>query len=102
MQAMTKKPTTLKGLGPTSMYQLKAIGINSKEDLQSLGAIPTYLKLKKHYKNISLNFLYAMVGVLEDKHWRVIAATQREQLLLQIDGYAKLAASSGSTPASDN
>ena len=87
---MPKRLTILKGLGPTSTFQLKSIGIHTRADLLELGPIPTYLKLKQHYKNISLNFLYAMVGALEDKHWREIAATRREELLLQIEGYKVL------------
>jgi DNA transformation protein and related proteins len=89
---MPKRLTFLKGLGPTSAFQLKSIGIHTKADLLEQGAIPTYLKLKQLYKNISLNFLYAMVGALEDKHWREIAATRREELLLQIEGFKVLEA----------
>ena len=87
---MPKRLAILKGLGPTSTFQLKSIGIQSRADLLEHGPVPTYLKLKQQYKNISLNFLYAMVGALEDKHWREIAATRREELLLQIEGYKVL------------
>lgn len=94
LHAMTKRPAKLKGLGPTSTFQLKAIGIHTREDLQAHGPIAAYLKLKQQYRSISLNFLYAMVGALEDKHWREIAATRREQLLQQIEGYKVLEAMS--------
>jgi DNA transformation protein len=87
---MSKRLTILKGLGPTSTFQLKTIGIHTRADLLAQGAIPVYLKLKQQYRNISLNFLYAMVGALEDKHWREIAATRREELLHQIEGYKVL------------
>ena len=82
----------LKGLGPTSIFQLKTIGIHTRADLLEQGAIPAYVKLKQHYRNISLNFLYAMVGALEGKHWREIAATRRAELLLQVEGYKVLEA----------
>src|SRR5688572_18609635 len=87
---MKKELQTLRGLGPKSSYQLKTIGVHTKDDLIKLGAIPAYLKLKQHYTTISLNFLYALVGAIEDKHWREIAATRREELLMELDGYMAL------------
>ena len=78
------------GLGPKSSSQLKSIGIHTKADLLQAGAISAFLQLKRHCKDISLNVLYVLVGIIEDKSWREIAATQREQLLLRIDGYRQL------------
>jgi DNA transformation protein len=98
---MTHELGTLKGIGPKSIYQLQTIGVHSKVDLIKQGAIPTYLKLKQHYKTISLNFLYALVGALEDKHWREIATTRREELLLQVEGQQTLAAISALKPTVD-
>ena len=98
---MTHDLNTLKGIGPKSLYQLKTIGIHTKADLIKQGAIPTYVKLKRHYKSISLNFLYALVGALEDKNWREIAATRREELLLQIEGHKALGPVSNLKPAPD-
>ena len=99
---MTQDLNALKGIGPKSLYQLRTIGINNKDDLIREGAVPTYLKLKQQYKNISLNFLYAMVGALEDKHWRDIAATRREELLLQIEGHKAIAAMAATDPSAIN
>ncbi|MES2626294.1 MAG: TfoX/Sxy family DNA transformation protein [Pseudomonadota bacterium] len=89
---MTNELTSLNGLGPRSTYLLKSIGIHNKEDLFDYGAIHVYMKLKSQYKNISLNFLYGMLAALEDKHWREIAATRREELLMQIEAYKTLEA----------
>ncbi len=99
---MTDKLASLKGLGPKSAAQLESIGIYTKADLIQLGAIPVYLKLKQHCKAISRNFLYALVGIVEDKSWRDVAATRREELLLQIDGYLKLAETMCDPPQTTN
>ena len=88
---MTEKLSCLNGLGPKSAALLEAIGIHTKADLIQAGAIPAYLNLKQHCNGISLNFLYALVGIVEDESWRDVAATSREALLLQVDGYLKLA-----------
>ena len=96
---MTNELHTLNGLGPKSVYQLKSIGVYTRTDLVQQGAVPVYLQLKQHSKTISLNFLYALAGAIEDKHWREIAATRREELLLQIEGQQTLAAL---TPTLDN
>jgi DNA transformation protein len=37
-----------------------------------------------------MNFLYAMVGALEDKHWIDIAKTEKGRLIMEIDGYQEL------------
>ncbi len=56
----------LKGLGPKSEACLKAGGISSKEELESIGAVSAFIKLKEaDDSKPNLNFLYAMVGALE-------------------------------------
>ena len=81
----------LKGLGPKSVKSLNETGINSKEDLERTGAVRAFIRLKEEC-NItpSLNFLYAMVGALENKHWSQIAKFDKERLLFELEGYAEL------------
>lgn len=83
----------LKGLGPKSEACLKTIGISSKEELESIGAIRAFIKLKKESDaKPSLNFLYAMVGALENTHWVDIAKTEKGRLLMELEGYSELEA----------
>ena len=83
--------STLKGLGPKSESHLNAIGIFTKIELEKLGAVKTFLKLKKECATKpSLNFLYALVGALEDKHWADIAKTEKSRLIMELDGYIEL------------
>ncbi|MFW5442713.1 MAG: TfoX/Sxy family DNA transformation protein [Methylococcaceae bacterium] len=57
----------LKGLGPKTEKYLNEIGIYSKDDLVKIGAVNAYIKLQKESRfKPSMNFLYAMVGAVEN------------------------------------
>jgi len=81
----------LKGLGPKSEMLLIEVGINTEEELRELGPIRAFIRLKKESSiKPSLNFLYAMVGALEDEHWLNVARHDKGQLLMEIEGYREL------------
>jgi len=83
----------LKGLGPKSEEQLRAVGIHTPEDLAQLGAVGAFMKLKAQKGAApSLNFLYAMVGALENKHWTDISKTDKAHLLMEIEDHQALEA----------
>ena len=85
------KLSQLKGLGPKSEASLQAIGIHDKAALESTGAVRAFIKLKKAGNSKpSLNFLYAMVGALENTHWADIAKTEKGRLLMELEGYREL------------
>jgi len=89
----TLKLSALKGLGPKSEACLNGIGIFTREDLELVGAVAAFLKLKEECATQpSMNFLYAMVGALEDKHWAKIAKEEKSRLLMELDGYQALEA----------
>lgn len=81
----------LKGLGPKSERCLNEIGIRTKNDLERIGPIQAFLRLRTECSTKpSLNFLYAMVGALEGKHWADIAKSEKGRLLLELEGYQEL------------
>ena len=81
----------LKGLGPKSEKCLKEVGINTPEELKLLGAVRAFIKLRNECSTKpGLNFLYALVGALENKHWQTIAATEKDRLLMELEGYEEL------------
>ena len=83
----------LKGLGPKSEQLLQEIGINTPQQLEALGAVKTFIRLKKECSiKPSLNFLYALVGALENQHWAKIARTEKGRLLMELEGYRELEA----------
>jgi len=81
----------LKGLGPKTEKYLNEIGIFTKDELAEIGAVNAFIKLQKEGRvKPSMNFLYAMVGALENEHWMTIAKSERERLLMELEGYREL------------
>ena len=81
----------LKGLGPKSEQQLNEIGIYTRKELKNIGPVNAFITLQRECSiKPSLNFLYAMVGALEDRHWTDIAKSERERLLFELDGWREL------------
>lgn len=64
---------------------LAAAGLHSRADLERLGAVRAYLKVKAAGQNASLNLLWAMEGALSGQDWRVVARDERTRLLLELD-----------------
>jgi len=81
----------LKGLGSKSEQCLHEIGINTPEELQRIGAVRAFIRLRKESSiKPSLNFLYALVGALENRHWTEIAKKEKGRLLMELEGYREL------------
>ena len=78
-------PSDLPGLGPKSLAMLAAAGIHSRVDLESLGSVQAYLRVKAAGQNASLNLLWAVEGALTGEDWRVVAREERTRLLLALD-----------------
>lgn len=93
MDKGSQKLCDLKGLGLKTQKQLNNIGIFNRADLESIGAVKAFIQLTQESDTKpSLNFLYAMVGALEDVHWTSIAKTEKARLLFELEGYAQLEA----------
>jgi len=83
--------SNLKGLGPAAEKSLNRIGIYTREDLEKIGPVKALLKLNKECDiKPHLNFLYAMVGALENKSWLEIAKTERERLVFELESGKEL------------
>ena len=76
---------SLKGLGPKSSAALHAIGISSIEALRARDPFDVYVELKTQVPGTSLNFLYALIGAIEDVHWQEIKRTRRTAILLRLE-----------------
>lgn len=75
----------LKNLGTASINILHAVGINSYEDLQSVGPVEAYLRIKRRDIHVSKVMLYALQGALVDTHWSELSPEIKEQLLSEAD-----------------
>ena len=80
---------TLLNLGPKSRAMLANAGIESLADLQRLGSVAAYVKVKR--TSASLNLLWALEGALSGMHWKEVAKTHRASLLLALEEYERRA-----------
>jgi hypothetical protein len=87
----------LLNLGPKSAAWLVAAGIRSRADLERLGAVGAYLKVKSCEPQASLNLLWALAGALAGTHFTKLPDGMRQSLLLEIDA-RQAASASGRRP----
>lgn len=66
---------------------LATAGIHGRSDLERLGSVQAYLRVKAAGQNASLNLLWALEGVLTRQDWRVVAREERTRLLLELDAF---------------
>lgn len=76
-----KKTMNLKNIGAKTEPWLRDIGIHGFEDLNRLGSVEAYRRLKSLYPDkINLNALYALEAALWSIHWLELPPEIKEQL----------------------
>ena len=81
---MTDSPDKMRNVGGKSAAWLRQVGIRTRSDLETHGAIGAFIKVKKAGFKPSLNLLYALAGALDDCHWQQLGVERREQLLAEL------------------
>jgi DNA transformation protein len=76
----------IKNIGPKGMQWLKSIGIESHEDLERMGSVEAYRKLKETIPGVNILMLYAMEAALWDLHWNDLPPEIKSSLHDQV-GY---------------
>ena len=76
---------SLKGLGPKSAAALRRIGVSSIQELRARDPFDVYAELKVAVPGTSLNFLYGLIGAVEDVDWREIKRARRTSILLRLE-----------------
>ncbi len=71
----------LKNLGVASINILHAVGVNSLEDLEAVGPVETYLRIKRRDIHVSKVMLYALQGALLNVHWSALDPHLKQKLL---------------------
>ena len=74
---------SLLNLGPKSGQWLREAGITTIADLERLGSVVVYRLVKQHQPKASLNLLWALAAGLQEKDWRELSKTTKEQLRKQ-------------------
>ncbi|HMV49303.1 MAG TPA: TfoX/Sxy family DNA transformation protein [Blastocatellia bacterium] len=77
---MTKSRSDLKNIGPTSEQWLRAVGIQSREDLERIGSVEAFRLVKAHGFNAGLNLLYALEAALLEVHWTALSPQTKTKL----------------------
>ena len=84
MAARGVKIADLPNFGPASVAMLESAGIKTLRQLQGLGSVPAYAKVKRLNKLASLNLLWAIEGALSGRPWQDVAKLDRERLLNEL------------------
>lgn len=71
----------IRNIGPKSMAWLRQTGVRSLVDLQAVGSLAAFVRIKRAGFRPSLNLLYALEGAILGCHWQEIPDTRRTQLV---------------------
>jgi len=71
----------LRNIGPKSAAWLRQVGLRSREDLEALGPVDAFMRVKRAGFKPSLNLLYALEGALRDCHWQEVPESRRTDLV---------------------
>ncbi len=75
----------LRNIGPKSAAWLRQTGIRSQQDLEAVGALAAFVRVKRAGFKPSLNLLYALEGAILGCHWQEIPSERRSELILAAD-----------------
>jgi hypothetical protein len=71
---------SLQNLGPVSAAWLRQAGVSSISDLQQLGPVIAFRRVKQRQPMASLNLLWSLAAALADKDLQNLTAMERMQL----------------------
>lgn len=80
----------LRNVGPKSAAWLRQVGVRTQADLEALGAVDAFIKVKRAGFRPSLNLLYALEGALLGCHWQQVPEDRRGELLLAAEAASAL------------
>ena len=76
----------LRNLGPKSRQWLAEIGITTFEEIERLGSVEVYRRLKaSRPREVSLNMLYGLEAAILDIPWQHLPQDVKDQLKVQVD-----------------
>jgi hypothetical protein len=80
----------LRNIGPKSAAWLRQVGLRTRDDLQAIGAVEAFMRVKRAGFKPSLNLLYALEGALLDCHWQQVPDERRSELVLAAEAATAL------------
>lgn len=85
MTASHSELLQLKNLGMATVNILQAIGINNYNELQEIGSVEAYRRIKARDISVSKVMLYALEGALMDVHWNDLPPDLKQQLVAEAE-----------------
>lgn len=79
---------SLKNLGNTTVHWLHAVGIHSRQELDRLGPVEAYNRVRSRGIRASKVLLYALQGALLDVHWTELDPHLKQTLVEQAEAQA--------------
>ena len=76
----------LKNIGKTTEGWLNEAGIHTIADLEELGAVEAWKRMKAVHPAVNLNGLYALQAALLDIHWNALPEDMKADLRAQVEG----------------
>jgi DNA transformation protein and related proteins len=73
------------GLGPRSRQWLATVGVTEAFQLRSRDPFVLYAQLRAVQPQVSRNLLYALIGAIDGRDWRVVARDDRTSILLRLE-----------------
>jgi len=74
----------LAGLGPRSAAWLVEVGVESMADIDRLGSVEIYRRLRLAREGITLNMLYALESLVLGCHWRDLPLDRKAALRVEV------------------
>jgi len=71
----------LRNIGPKSSAWLRQVGLRTRGDLEGVGTVDAFMRVKRAGFKPSLNLLYALEGALLDCHWQEVPDARRVELV---------------------
>jgi hypothetical protein len=81
----TVKISRMRNLGSKSEAMLAKIGVHSSTDLENLGAVEAFQRLRATGEKVSLVMLYAMHGALTNQAWEMLPPDEKQALKLAVE-----------------
>ena len=82
---MSIEAAKLRNVGPKSAAWLRQVGLRTREDLETVGVVEAYMRVKRAGFRPSMNLLYALEGALLDCHWQEVPQARRAQLVAEAE-----------------
>ena len=71
----------MRNIGPKSAAWLRQVGLRTRADVEAVGAIEAFMRVKRAGFKPTMNLLYAIEGALLDCHWQEIPDARRAELV---------------------